>query len=525
MKNGKACRRFGPEWLNSPATFREMRHAGKILLIGCLTVIGCSPGRHYSPARKFPKEALVKDYTLLRKILESKHPSLYWYTSKDSMDRYFDEGLRRIEDSMTENRFTWQVLAPVISKIRCGHTSIKTSAGYAAWSTGKKFPSFPLSLKIWNDSMVVTGNANKKDSIFRRGTVITSINGRNTNAIMQEMLSYFPADGYANNINYIRISSNFPHYHRNIFGLSENYRVEYLDSAGSRREATIPVYKPGDTSVKETKQVLARKKRVRLSHKEKIKQIRTFKPDSTGHIGVMTINTFHKGHLRGFFRKSFRDMERKNINHLIIDLRSNGGGHVSASTLLTRYISKKSFRIADTAYSVSRGTAPYARHIKGGLLNDIAMYIISSKKKDGYFHIRTLERKTIHPKKNRHFEGKVYILVNGPTFSASTLFCNAVKGQPGIFLAGEETGGGWYGNNGIFIPDIKLPETKVRVRLPLFRIVQYQHVEKTGTGIIPDILIPTGYEALKKGIDRKMETVKQLIYEEINKKDQTPILN
>jgi C-terminal processing protease CtpA/Prc len=61
------------------------------------------------------------------------------------------------------------------------------------------------------------------------------------------------------------------------------------------------------------------------------------------------------------------------------------------------------------------------------------------------------------------------------------------------------------------IPDITLPNTRTRVRLPLFRIVQYNHVPIKGTGIIPDIYIPTNYDALLKGYDKKMQVVKEMI--------------
>jgi hypothetical protein len=78
---------------------------------------------------------------------------------------------------------------------------------------------------------------------------------------------------------------------------------------------------------------------------------------------------------------------------------------------------------------------------------------------------------------------------------------------------GEETGGGWHGNDGIMIPEIILPHTKVRIRLPLFRLVQFNHTPKTGTGIIPDVYIGTSYDALKKGYDKKMQVVKEMIAE------------
>lgn len=110
------------------------------------------------------------------------------------------------------------------------------------------------------------------------------------------------------------------------------------------------------------------------------------------------------------------------------------------------------------------------------------------------------------------------MLINGSTFSASTILCNAVKGQPGVVLAGEEAGGGWFGNNGILIPDIILPNTHLRVRLPLFRLVQYNHVAKNGRGVVPDLYIGTDYNASMKSIDKKMMVVMQMIRESNSRK-------
>ncbi|HSY76711.1 MAG TPA: hypothetical protein VK890_07640, partial [Bacteroidia bacterium] len=86
----------------------------RILLQAIIALVfftGCSVSKNYNPDKKFAPEKLQQDYTLLRKILEKKHPSLYWYTPKDSMDYYFDKGYQSINDSMTELQFGWQVLA------------------------------------------------------------------------------------------------------------------------------------------------------------------------------------------------------------------------------------------------------------------------------------------------------------------------------------------------------------------------------------------------------------------------------
>jgi len=47
----------------------------------------------------------------------------------------------------------------------------------------------------------------------------------------------------------------------------------------------------------------------------------------------------------------------------------------------------------------------------------------------------------------------------------------------------------------------------------LFRLVQYNHVQKDGSGVKPDIFIGTNYEALLKGFDKKMQVVIGMIRE------------
>jgi C-terminal processing protease CtpA/Prc len=325
------------------------------------------------------------------------------------------------------------------------------------------------------------------------------------------MFNYMPEDGYANNINYIRLSANFPFYHRNIYGLSKKYAVSYIDSSGTEKTDSLSVYVAPKDSLR--KDSLTKVEKRNLPRQKKILQYRSLEIDSTGTVAVMTLNTFSNGKLRRFFKQSFKKLKKEHINNLVLDIRSNGGGNVNLSTLLSRYISRKPFKTGDTLFAKSRTLSPYTKYIKGKFFNSLAMFFISSKKQDGLYHMKRMERKFYRPKTVNHFDGEVYILTNGPTFSASALFCNTVKGQAGITLLGEETGGGWYGNNGILIPDIILPNTRARVRLPLYRIVQYNHIAIKGTGVIPDIYVPTNYEALLKGYDKKMQVVKKLIYD------------
>src|SRR5688572_11004100 len=100
--------------------------AGLGLII--VSLFSCSLSKKaYSPAKKYPVTDLRNDYLLLKDILEKKHPSLYWYTTRDSMDIYFSKYYNSIKDSMTEQQFAWHILAPLVDKIRCGHTSVSMS--------------------------------------------------------------------------------------------------------------------------------------------------------------------------------------------------------------------------------------------------------------------------------------------------------------------------------------------------------------------------------------------------------------
>jgi len=479
-------------------------------------LFSCSASRNYNPNRKYPKEELQQDYTLLRNILEKKHPSLYWYTPKDSMDYFFDEGYKAIADSMTELQFGWKILAPLTATIHCGHTSFSMSKGWSKFIKDRRIPSFPLFMKIWKDTMVVTGNLNRNDSVIKKGTLITSINGLKSGEIVNRMFDYMVEDGYSSNVNYIRLSTGFPYFHRNIFGLYKTYHIGYIDSSGIEKKTWLPYYNPPPDSISKRKTNKPGLREKKLSHKERLKNVRSLRIDSV--FSLMTVNSFSKGHLKKFFKKSFRRLRKQKSKNLVIDIRANGGGDINNYVLLTKFLRNTSFKVADTAFAISKNLRPYTRHVSTGFFTNLGLLFITHKGKDGNYHFGFWERHTFRPKRNNHFDGNVYVLTNGLTFSASSLFCNSVKGQKNITLVGEETGGGWYGNSGIIIPDIILPNTRMRVRLPYFRLVQYHHIPEKGTGVIPDVYIGPVLKDAVNGVDTKIERVKQMIIE----KDDTP---
>jgi C-terminal processing protease CtpA/Prc len=226
---------------------------------------------------------------------------------------------------------------------------------------------------------------------------------------------------------------------------------------------------------------------------------------------MMDLSSFGKGYgLKKFFRNSFRALKDNQIGHLIIDVRSNGGGSVTNSTLISRFIANSKFKISDSLYAI-RKKSPYQHYIQNHFWNKLFMAFFTKKKRDGNYHFGYFERHYFKPKKGNHYTGKAYILTGGNSFSATTLFVSAVIKQDNVTVIGEETGGGAYGNSAWLIPDATLPETGIRFRLPLFRLVINKDLPKNGRGVQPEIPSLPTVEAVRKGADYKLDKAMELI--------------
>src|SRR5688572_32515700 len=108
----------------------------RIVLASILVVFlaGCGVSKNsFSPNKKYSPQQLQKDYIIYQTMLKESHPGLYWYTRKDSMDFYLNEGSQKLKDSMTETQFR-KVLTYVTSKINCGHTSVRPSKYFSEYT-------------------------------------------------------------------------------------------------------------------------------------------------------------------------------------------------------------------------------------------------------------------------------------------------------------------------------------------------------------------------------------------------------
>jgi len=489
-----------------------------LLLISILP--GCSVSKpSYSPSKKYSPAQLQKDYSIFRGALEESHPGIYWYTSKEKMDGYFSWGENQLHDSLTEEAFR-KILSYVVAKINCGHTTVRDSRAFSKYRDTTITKVFPFSLKIWpgknkqeDDTAVIAVNLIRKDTVLKRGIVLKKINTLPVTSVVDSLCQFISSDGYNVTHKFQTLSNRggFGSAYSSVFGVKENYYIDYVDIAGEEKSTILPAYNPkADSSHR-----IAITKFEKISRSERKKQIRislrNFRIDSLKKTGFMELGSFGRNQKLGsFFKTSFKKIRRSDISSLVIDVRGNGGGSVSNSTLLTKFIINKKFKIADSLYA-NTGKSHYKKYIEKHFFNRLFMEIFTAKKKDGKYHFGYFEHHYFHPKKKNHFDGTVYIITGGNSFSATTLFAQAIKEQSNVIIVGEETGGCAYGNTAWLIPDVTLPETRIRFRLPLFRLVVNKNMPKDGMGVQPEIEVKPTVETIRRGVDYKMEKVLELI--------------
>lgn len=500
------------------------KHNPWFFIVLSTALISCSVSRVPIEEKKYPPKKLQEDFRVFQGALEEWHPSLYWFTPKQKMDAEFSTTYSSLTDSLTERQFRMKLLK-VITSIRCGHTSINYSKKFSKYLDTASLQLFPLAFKVWKDSLVVTANLNRQDTALRRGTIVKSINNLTSQQMIDTFSNYVTGDGFSVTGRYQTLSSfgTFGVLYKNVLGLPEKFDVAYIDKEGLEKTITIPVFKPEKDSIEKSDSLKPEKYTPKERRTLQAFATRHIQVDTTLQSAYMMLNTFANGtNLRKFFRSSFKSIERFGLKHLVIDVRSNGGGEAGNSTLLTQYLTDHKFKIGDSLYAIKR-SSKYRDYVKFQPIYWLITSLITKKRADGHFHFGYYERHVFKPLKKHHFNGNIYILTGGNSFSATTLFAQELKGQKNVRIVGEETGGGGYGNSAWIIPELKLPNTHLRVGIPKFRFVMRRELVKEGRGVMPDVYAAPTAKDIQNGIDVKLEAVKKLILQ-ANAEDQAVII-
>ncbi len=476
-----------------------------------ITCISCNiiKKSSFDPYKKYSSSQLREDFSVLNKVLQTNHPSLYWYSTQDSVDNFFSATYNSLHDSLTLQQFRKQV-AWVVNKIHCGHTVVRSSKAYSKYYSKQKIKLFPLYLKVWADSAVVINNLIKGDTIIKRGTPITTINGIAVKEIIDSISQLISSDGYSNIFKYQVISFNFPAFYQYAYGIDSSYTIGYIDSAGKQNKNIYKNFEGRADFFNSKQELFPGEITRRKLRKFNLLADRNMEIDSSLNTALISVNTFSKGKLIRFFRRSFKKIKEQNIKNIVLDLRLNSGGSVMACTRLSQYLTDKPFHVADTVAAYSR-SFPYKKYIKPWLVYWLSMQISGRRYEDKRIHFRYFERHYFKPKKKNHFNGNIYVLTGGFTFSAATIVAGKLKGQSNATIVGEETGGGGYGNSAMLLTTIVLPNTGLRITLPLYRMVLNANRVKNGRGIFPDLEVKPSSDYIKNNADAKLDKALEMI--------------
>lgn len=209
---------------------------------------------------------------------------------------------------------------------------------------------------------------------------------------------------------------------------------------------------------------------------------------------------------------TFRTLREKGTGTLIIDLRGNGGGEDMYGAMLVSYLTDKPFRYFDRI-EVKTITPSFKEHtdwnadhedrVRQGLApNPAGGYLVTAS-----LHPGVAEQQ---PAKDP-FLGKVFILTDGGTFSTAADACAVIHHLRRATFIGEETGGGYYGNNSGTMPTLTLPNSKVGIRLPMCgywnAVPGYEGARR---GTIPDHIFELKTADVLNGVDGQLKLAMKL---------------
>lgn len=470
---------------------------------------------------------LQEDFQFYREMLEETHPALYRYTPKAIMQARLDSMEKLLNQPMFVYDF-YQLLAAFNADIRCAHSAIVPARKLRPYMMKSiktlPFYCYPIDGKQY---LLFNGSADER---IQPGFELTHINGRSYQEIAERIRRYTWADGYAQAPKEKLLEGTlFGMMYYLLIEQTDQFDCTFKDLEGKSISVQVPAQQFMYTQ-QHFKKNPVNQEVLRVYKKNPAAWSLTMLKDMP-HTAVLRMGKF--GHkkaasddeaqqvIRGFLDDAMKKIHKKNIQHLIVDVRYNSGGWDIMGVELLSYLMKQDTII--DYYEKLHAVMNSSKFLAYSDLANVSPEEIKAElklQKDGTFRLRpsyNLSLQAYRSKSNR-FTGQVYILMDKNTGSSGSEFTAVAKSYNIGTFVGEEVGGAYEGGNGSTFIDMVLPNSKFYVRSPL---VYYQNavtpVSEKGRGTLPDYEVTPLPEDLLIRYDRQMEFVKGLIREKLKK--------
>ncbi|MFQ3336624.1 MAG: C-terminal processing protease CtpA/Prc [Urechidicola sp.] len=510
-----------------------------LVVLFSISLISCNSVKKYNKTinSKHSVAELHKDVDFTFKKIKKLQPSLYWFITEEKLELKINSVKKSITKPLTSKEFFF-VLSPLVSEIRQGHNSVgypmdkyekeelkeykKTTNKFGLLSfeniegkviINKVYDSIQT---LKNSELLKIDNLEVSD-LLDKYNGLRSSDGFNTTFIERRkgimLQSYYRIENPTLDSVTLRLSLN-----DSIFDTTF-YRVKKpVEKKDSLKE--LEIENLSDTAKARIKKE-KKKKRVfetmRGFSKLTKQYTRSYKflEDST--VGYIKIRGFMNGPYQSLYDEFFAEIDTAGCSSIVIDLRDNLGGRLAEIHYLMKYLARGEFitmsdmesktRIPRTKSIWSSNNKPLMVLLKTIITPFLYTYeLVTSKKINGIVYHKMNASKPTEPFKNS-FKGKIYVLINGNSFSASSIISTNLQGSERATIVGEETGGTFNGTvAGVFKP-ITLPNSKLHVQFGLGMIRAPYTESPDGFGVIPDFIILPTLEHRKKGIDTELEFV------------------
>lgn len=448
------------------------------------------------------KEQAIEDLRIFEISLKEIHPNIYRYTSKTEFDQSFNNIRASIPDTVTIRQF-YNLLAPIIEMIHCGHTFGITSF------VDDKRGLLPLDVKILNDKIYVLRTLSSSDKIAP-GSEIKSINGISAVELIQDFRTKSIGDGYGLTFKDRTIERDFKWKYATFISQPDSFKIIFKDyKSDEQNEVRVAAVSNESITKKEKTSGLSLDKpldfHIDVSNDLAILKLRSFMAKS--------IRKQSGQKLKKEIRKSFKAIRRNKIDNLVIDVRWNTGGKAYAPPFLFSYLTDKPFKFKTKLVFRHGYRFTYPQHLNRYKFDDWVNKKFDRKINDSTYEWRLHKntRKVYRPKR-KAFTGKLYVVTNGLTASSGAEFSSLVDANGRGVFVGEETGGDYNGVNGYERTYLLLPNSKIGLLIAGRRsIMTWDETKNLGHGVIPTYKVQPTIEDVLAGQDAEIRFIYDLV--------------